>query len=183
MASTGDPGNRDATARKSPAQYGASRAKTALWAGASVLITDTSGKILLQSVDYRDVQFLPDGAVDADESPSHAASRELREELGIDQPVTQGPVADWVPRTTPGFHPDTRFPGEIIHVYDGGNWDTDRLQEIRLPDQEITAAHWAEPADLPAYMEPGDARRALTALRARINGAGTALLEDGHPTH
>ncbi|MFJ4685336.1 hypothetical protein [Streptomyces sp. NPDC088789] len=73
----------------------------------SVLVTDTSGRILLQSVDYRDACL----------------------------------------RLTHGL-----------------------------------AVHWAEPADLPTYMEPGNARRALAALGARINGTGTVLLEDGRPT-
>lgn len=74
------------------------------------------------------------------------------------------------------------FPGEILHVYDGGTWTPDRIEAVRLPAQEITAIHFAEPADLPALMDPGDARRALSALRARINGSGAALLEDGRPT-
>ncbi len=75
-----------------------------------------------------------------------------------------------------------RFPGEILHVYDGGTWTPDRIDAVRLPDQEITGIHFVEPADLPALMDAGDARRALSALRARINGCGTALLEDGRPT-
>ncbi|MFJ6656560.1 NUDIX domain-containing protein [Streptomyces sp. NPDC091377] len=170
------------SARLSHAQYSASRADAALWAGVSVLVTDTSGRILLQSVDYRDACLLPGGAIDAGEAPTTAAGRELWEELGIEQLLTHGLAVDWVPATTPGFHPDIRFPGEIIHVYDGGTWDAHRIQEIRLPDREITAVHWAEPADLPTYMEPGNARRALAALRARINGTGTVLLEDGRPT-
>ncbi|MGW6983211.1 NUDIX hydrolase, partial [Streptomyces sp. NPDC054932] len=78
--------------------------------------------------------------------------------------------------------PEMRFPGEILHVYDGGTWAPDRIAAVRLPAQEITGIHFAEPADLPALMDPGDARRALSALRARINGSGTALLEDGRPT-
>ncbi|MFD3470656.1 hypothetical protein ACFWWM_30695 [Streptomyces sp. NPDC058682] len=36
-------------------------------------------------------------------------------------------------------------------------------------------------ACLPELMSPGDARRALSALRARINSAGPALLENGLP--
>ncbi|WP_344480224.1 NUDIX hydrolase [Streptomyces amakusaensis] len=181
MAPTEERVHEDASDRMSHAQYGGSRTDAALWAGVSVLITDTYGRILLQSVDYRDVKLLPGGAVDPGEPPSHAARRELLEELGIDQPVTRGLAVDWLPSTTPGFHPDTRFPGEILHVYDGGTWNADRIAAIRLPDSEITAAHWIEPAELNRHMEPGDARRALSALRARIDGT-TALLEDGTPT-
>ncbi|MFD5511591.1 NUDIX domain-containing protein [Streptomyces sp. NPDC127051] len=163
-----------------PQEYGASRA--ALWTGAVVLVTDVDGRVLVQSVDYRPDRLLPGGAVDAGEAPAAAAAREVREELGVDGCYPRGLAVDWIPADTPGIPPEMGFPGEILHVYDGGTWTPDRIDGIRLPAQEITGIHFAEPADLPALMEPGDARRALSALRARINGGGPALLEDGHPT-
>ncbi|MGW0394656.1 NUDIX domain-containing protein [Streptomyces sp. NPDC003042] len=163
-----------------PAEYGASRA--ALWTGAVVLVTDSDGRVLVQTVDYRPDRLLPGGAVDAGEAPAAAAAREMREELGVDGHYPRGLAVDWIPADAPGFPPEMRFPGEILHVYDGGTWNRDRIESVRLPAQEITGIDFAEPADLPALMEPGDARRALSALRARVNGAGPALLEDGRPT-
>lgn len=163
-----------------PEAYGASRA--ALWTGAVVLVTDTDGRVLVQSVDYRSDRLLPGGAVDAGEAPSAAAAREVREELGVDDRYPRGLAVDWIPADTPGIPAGMRFPGEILHVYDGGTWTPDRIRSVRLPAQEVTGIHFAEPADLPALMDAGDARRALSALRARINGSGTALLEDGRPT-
>ncbi|MBT2404207.1 NUDIX domain-containing protein [Streptomyces sp. ISL-87] len=162
-----------------PAEYGASRA--ALWTGAVVLVTDTDGRVLVQSVDYRPDRLLPGGAVDAGEAPTAAAAREVREELGVDGRYPRGLAVDWIPAETPGIPPEMSFPGEILYVYDGGTWSPDRIDAVRLPAQEITGIDFAEPADLPALMDAGDARRALSALRARINGAGAALLEDGRP--
>ncbi|MGW8779734.1 NUDIX domain-containing protein [Streptomyces sp. NPDC055796] len=178
-ALTEDEGGRAGT-WMTPQEYGASRA--ALWTGAVVLVTDADGRVLVQSVDYRPDRLLPGGAVDAGEAPAAAAAREVREELGVDGSYPRGLAVDWIPADTPGIPPEMGFPGEILHVYDGGTWTPERIDAIRLPAQEITGIHFAEPADLPALMDPGDARRALSALCARINGGGPALLEDGRPT-
>ncbi|MEU3414631.1 NUDIX hydrolase [Streptomyces sp. NPDC006658] len=161
--------------------YGALRASAALWAGTSVLITNQRGRVLLQRVGYRPTRLLPGGAVDLEESPAQGAARELEEELGVPATVTRGLAVDWVSptgRTTPST---MKFPGELLHVFDGGVWDEDRIASIRPAPGEIEDIEFVEPADLPALMEPGDARRALAALRARTNGTGAVLLEDGRP--
>ncbi|MFD3872605.1 NUDIX domain-containing protein [Streptomyces sp. NPDC058623] len=175
---TDDPGR--AGTRMTPQEYGASRAT--LWTAAVVLVTDPDGRVLVQSVDYRPDRLLPGGAVDAGESPAAAAAREVREELGVDGHYPHGLAVDWIPADTPGFPPEMGFPGEILHVYDGGTWTPERIRSVRLPAQEVTGIDFAEPADLTALMEPVDARRALSALRARIGGGGPALLEAGRPT-
>ncbi|MET9932384.1 MULTISPECIES: NUDIX hydrolase [unclassified Streptomyces] len=162
-------------------EYGALRASAALWAGTSVLITDERGRVLVQRVDYRPSRLLPGGAVDRGEPPARAAARELWEELGVTAVVDRGLAVDWVSADAFGAPGVMRFPGEIVHVYDGGVWDEGRIAAIRLPGHEVEAVEFVEPADLPGLMIPGDARRALSALRARIDGGGPALLEDGVP--
>jgi 8-oxo-dGTP pyrophosphatase MutT (NUDIX family) len=155
-------------------EYGALRASAALWAGTSVLITDERGRVLIQRVDYRTMCLLPGGAVDENESPAQSAARELREELGVTTTVDRGLAMDWVSADSLNAPAGVRFPGELLHVFDGGVWDDDRIGEI-------TAVEFVEPARLPELLAPADARRALSALRARINSADTALLENGQP--
>lgn len=161
--------------------YGALRASAALWAGVSVLITDSCGRVLVQHVDYRTTCLLPGGGIDAGESPSHAAARELNEELGVTMTVSHSLAVDWVSPTNSSAPAVMRFPGETIFVYDGGTWTDDRIDAVRLPEQEITSIELVEPARLPDLLSPSDARRAMSALRGRLNGGGPVFLEDGHP--
>ncbi|MEU3049036.1 NUDIX hydrolase [Streptomyces sp. NPDC006984] len=162
-------------------QYGAQRAEAAVWAGASALITNRRGQVLVERVGYRDTRLLPGGAVDKGESPAHAASRELYEELGVTMALDRGLAVDWVSAAGANAPPAMRFPGEVLHVFDGGTWDDEQIAAIRPRKGEIDAVEFVEPARLPALMSPDNARRALSALRARINAAGPALLEDGLP--
>ncbi|MGW4701618.1 NUDIX hydrolase [Streptomyces sp. NPDC004285] len=162
-------------------EYGVLRAGAALWVGASVLITDVRGRVLVQHVDYRDTCLLPGGAVDKGESPSHAASREMKEELGVALTVERGLAVDWVSADSFDAPPVMRFNGEILHVYDGGTWDAERISAIRLPAYEVESVEFAEPSRLHDLMSPRDARRTLSALRARIDGSGPVFLENGLP--
>ncbi|PCG87199.1 NUDIX hydrolase [Streptomyces sp. WZ.A104] len=180
MTTTSAPDERPSVAMRDEA-YGALRASAALWAGTSVLITNQRGQILLERVTYRPTRLLPGGAVDPGESPAKGAVRELEEELGVTATVTRGLAVDWVSpagRTTP---PAMKFPGELLHVFDGGVWDDDQIAAIRPRPGEIDGIEFVEPADLPTLMAQDDARRALSARRARINGAGPVFLEDGLP--
>lgn len=180
MTTTSPSDERSGSAMSDEA-YGALRASAALWAGTSVLITNQLGQVLVQSVDYRDTHLLPGSAVDKGESPAHAAARELMEELGVAAVVDRGLAVDWISADTVGAPASMRFPGELLHVFDGGTWDAGRIAEIRLPASEITGVEFVEPARLPDLLSPVDARRALSALRARIDGSGAVLLDNGRP--
>ncbi|MFF7705418.1 NUDIX domain-containing protein [Streptomyces lydicus] len=146
-----------------------------------MLITDQQGRVLVQHVDYRDTCLLPGGALDKGESPARGAARELHAELGVTTVIERGLAVDWVSAHGANAPTPMRFPGEILHVFDGGTWDTEQIAAINLPEKEITAIDFVEPGDLPNLLSPGDARRALAALRARVNGAGAVVLEDGRP--
>ncbi|WP_058043812.1 NUDIX hydrolase [Streptomyces roseifaciens] len=161
--------------RTTEAQYVASR--SALWSGVSALFTDGRGRVVLEDVDYRPARLLPGGAIDAGEAPSLAVAREVREELGLTRTFSRALAVDWVPPGAPGY--PQGFPGEVIYVFDGGILAEGDFARIRLPEREVTGVRCVEPALLPHHMGPGNARRALAALHARINGTGPAVLEDG----
>ncbi|MCX5338601.1 NUDIX domain-containing protein [Streptomyces atratus] len=146
-----------------------------------MLVTNQQGQILVQRVDYRPTCLLPGGAVDKGESPSHAAVRELYEELGVVAAVDRSLAVDWVSADSSSAPAVMWFPGEVIFVYDGGTWNDVQFAAIRLPDHEINAIKFVEPARLPDLLSPSDARRALSALRARTNAGGPVVLENGLP--
>ncbi|MDX3025659.1 NUDIX hydrolase [Streptomyces acidiscabies] len=158
-------------------EYGALRASAALWAGTSVLITDGRGRVLIQRVDYRPTCLLPGGAVDANESPAQGAARELHEELGDTMTVGRGLAVDRVSADSLNAPADVRFPGEILHVYDGGTWNDEQIAAIRLPDREITSGEFVEPSRLPDLMSPrrrppGPVRPACPQQLRRTRSAG-----------
>ncbi|MEU5499540.1 NUDIX hydrolase [Streptomyces griseofuscus] len=131
-------------------RYGAQRAAAAVWAGASVLITDGRGRVLVERVGYRDTRLLPGGAVDKGESPAQSAARELHEELGVTMNVDRGLAVGWVSTAGANARPALRFPGEILHVFDGGTWDDDQIAAIRPREGEIEAVEFVEPPDCPS---------------------------------
>ncbi|MEU7164571.1 NUDIX hydrolase [Streptomyces morookaense] len=163
--------------RMTDVQYVASRG--ALWSGVSALFTDDRGRVLLEDVDYRRACLLPGGAIDAGEAPSLAVAREVHEELGLTRSFSRALAVDWVPPSAPGY--PQGFPGEIIYVFDGGTLTEKDIARIRLPEREVTGIRCVEPALLSHHMGPGNARRALAAVLARINGTGPVVLEDGRP--
>ncbi|WP_176741277.1 hypothetical protein [Streptomyces sp. LUP30] len=116
MTTTSAPRELPGTAMTDEA-YGALRTSAALWVGTSVLITNPFGRVLVQHVDYRDTCL---------------------EELGVTATVDHCLAADWIAADSTGAPAAMRFPGEILHVFDGGTWDDDRIGDIRLPPSEIT---------------------------------------------
>jgi 8-oxo-dGTP pyrophosphatase MutT (NUDIX family) len=135
------------------ANYLASLPRKRVAAGA--VFSDQHGRTLLVAPTYRPYWQLPGGVVEADESPLTAATREVREELGLPLPGRLLAV-DWV-APAPG-----RIEGLLL-VYDGGT----------LADEQAHAAD--ELVDrLPAHM----LKRIQAALQARTDGS-TSYLENG----
>jgi ADP-ribose pyrophosphatase YjhB (NUDIX family) len=84
--------------------------------GAGVLFTDATGRALMVEPTYKDYWEIVGGCVEADESPRHAAAREVKEELGRTVVPGRLLVVDWVP-PRPG-----RTEG-VMFIFDGGALD------------------------------------------------------------
>ncbi|MDX3066042.1 MULTISPECIES: NUDIX domain-containing protein [Streptomyces] len=135
---------------------------------AAAVVRDAQGRILIVKPGYKDGWNLPGGGVDEGETPSQAAGRELREEVGVDQVIGRLLVSAYI-QSEAGAH--------IYWVFDGGVISEEqkagiRLQESELVDYRFSGAEEIGPEEIPPAV------RAVwdQALRALRDGT-TASLE------
>ncbi|MFD9038791.1 NUDIX domain-containing protein [Streptomyces bottropensis] len=112
---------------------------------AAAVVRDTEDRILIVKPGYKDGWNLPGGGVDEGETPSLAARRELREEVGIDQEIGRLLVSAYI-QSQAGAH--------IYWVYDGGVLSEEqksgiRLQESELVDHRFSGAEEIGPEEIP----------------------------------
>ncbi|WP_445524366.1 NUDIX domain-containing protein [Streptomyces cyslabdanicus] len=139
---------------------------------ADVLIRDPAGRILLVNPNYKPGWDLPGGMAESNEPPHEAASRELREELGLDIVPRELLVVDWVP-------PHGPWDDQIAFVFDGGQINSALASSVKPRDDELSAVDFA-PADEAAVMlRERMARRFRAALKALSTGQAL-YLHDGY---
>ncbi|HSN42686.1 MAG TPA: NUDIX hydrolase [Propionibacteriaceae bacterium] len=114
-----------------------------------VVFTDPEGRVLLQQVSYKDDWELPGGIIEHGESPRVGAQREVLEETGLVVELDAPVLVDWMP-------PYLGWGDAIEFLWDGGVIDPDALI---LPDHEVVAFNWVEPADGAAQVTQASARR------------------------
>jgi len=139
--------------------------------GAGVLLSDLAGRALLVEPTYKSYWEIPGGCVEADESPYAAATRELKEELGL--PVTPGRllVLDWVP-------PRPERTEGVMVIYDGGVLGPEQTRQIQVPPDELSSWAWCTVEEAGQRLSELLTRRLTAAIRARAEGT-TAYLENG----
>ncbi|GAA1693753.1 hypothetical protein GCM10009745_44130 [Kribbella yunnanensis] len=119
---------------------------------AHVVVQDTTGRVLLCQVSYKQDLELPGGVVEPDEDPATGASREMEEELGIALPLLGVLAIDWLPRWE-GW-------GDAVEIlYDGGVHDPTLLETLHPDGREILALSWHSPEALAGLVSPLNARR------------------------
>ncbi|WP_091553061.1 NUDIX domain-containing protein [Micromonospora pattaloongensis] len=131
------------------------------------LIRDTAGRILFVVPGYKPFLDIPGGVADADESPLAACRREVREEVGLDLPISRLLVVDWVPAH--GVWPDG-----VMFIFDGGHLDEDQAAALKPTDDELTGLRFVPYQEAVPLLRPSMARRVASALRA---------LDDGRPRY
>jgi 8-oxo-dGTP pyrophosphatase MutT (NUDIX family) len=134
-------------------------------ATARALITDQAGRWLIVK-DHRPHWYLPGGLIEQDEPPRAACEREVLEETGLTIQAGELLVFSWQPATKPG-----RFARWSL-IFDGG--PADCTQPLRLDDEEVRMALWAEPDDALRALTPAIAQR-LTGWRATTHPAATYI--------
>ncbi|MFI9271470.1 NUDIX domain-containing protein [Kitasatospora sp. NPDC052896] len=143
------------------------------YAGASVLLTDPAGRVLLLRPSYRDQWQYPGGVIDPGEGPAECAVREVAEEtgllLGAELRLLVVEWRDPLPDQEPHAHPAVHF------MFDGGT--VPATTPLRLQPEEIAEARFFPPAEAAVLLHEHAADRLQHGLRSRrAGGAGTALL-------
>lgn len=138
---------------------------------AGVLFRDVHGRVLLVEPSYKPTWEIPGGAVEADESPWAAATRELSEELGWDRPLGRLLVVDYV-------RPQDSRPEGVVFVFDGGVLDDADMVGMVFPDAEIVSAAFHTLAEVAGKVKELLANRLRVALEA-VEQDVTMLCEQG----
>ncbi|MGI8313360.1 NUDIX domain-containing protein [Saccharopolyspora hattusasensis] len=149
-----------ASAPLPPEEYFATRPKWLVAAG--VILHDAAGRIVLVRPTYRDDTWeIPGGGADHGEQPLQTARRELKEELGLDQPLGRLLVVDSVPEQQPR-------PALLNFLYDGGLLQD--AGQIRLDDTELAEWRLTGPDEWDELLVAHMARRVHACSRALDTG-------------
>lgn len=132
---------------------------------AAALLRDEQGRVCLVEPTYKEGWILPGGTVEADEAPSTACTREVREELGID--LVPGPLLAlaWV-APAPEVDPHG---GELL-VYDGGVVGPEVVARFALPPDELRSFRFAAPEEVVGLATARTARNVDAALAGLAQG-------------
>jgi 8-oxo-dGTP pyrophosphatase MutT (NUDIX family) len=152
------------------AEYAASLNRKRVAAG--VLFRDEHDRVLLVETTYKRFWEIPGGSVDADEAPWRTAVREVREEVGIDQPPGRLLVIDYMATEEP-------MPEGLAFVFDGGMITDEEVANIEISDPEIRSIGLYAQEDVRRLVKPVLARRIEAALDA-IRVGDLALCESGN---
>lgn len=138
---------------------------------ADVLFRDDDDRILLVDPKYKPDWDLVGGMAEANEPPIEAASREAKEELGLEIVAGRLLVVDWVA-------PHGPWDDSLMFVFDGGVLAEDQQKRISLRDHELSGFRFCDEGEAASLLRPYVWRRVRAALAALATGR-TGYLHDG----
>ena len=136
-----------------------------------MLLRDTSGRVLLCQLTYKNDWDLPGGVVEVHESPQLAVSREVEEELGLVVEAGALLLTDWLPSWS-------GWDDALCLVFDGGVHDPAILEGVVVQPREIRAAEFCTMEQVRERCADFTARRVESAL-ANARGEGSTYTESG----
>ncbi|MQS14707.1 NUDIX hydrolase [Streptomyces kaniharaensis] len=142
--------------------------------GASVMVTDPAGRVLLLKPPYRDTWGWPGGMIDHGETPAACAVRELREETGLVLEV-RPLVIEWrdpIPAQNGHAHPAVHF------MFDAGTTPADT--PIQPQPNEVADHGFFLPDQAAALLHEHGVQRLIRGLQARTEGATVLLHTPGY---
>ncbi|CAM5306794.1 NUDIX hydrolase OS=Streptomyces chartreusis OX=1969 GN=CP983_08300 PE=3 SV=1 [Streptomyces chartreusis] len=142
---------------------------------AGALFFDPDGRILMVEPTYKDYWDIPGGYVETGESPLQAASREVREELGITPALSRLLAVDWAPNGAEG--------DKVLYLFDGGELTPETVKSIHLQADELKAISFVPPNEIVDRTIPRLARRILAAIEARAESAPVYLEHGQAPSN
>lgn len=140
---------------------------------AGALFFDAEGRIYLVKPTYRTGWLIPGGAVEANEAPSVACRREVREELGIAPPIGRLLCVEYLSEYD-GYTESIQF------IFDGGVLAPELAGQIQLQASELAEGRFVTAEEASFLLNPKLAVRVAHALDARATER-VHYLEDGQP--
>jgi len=150
------------------------RAQARKRVAADVLLRDSNGRILLVNPTYKPDWDLPGGMAEANEPPHVAATRELKEELGLAIVPRTLLVVDWVA-------PHGPWDDQIAFIFDAGTIGSAQAADLQPRDEELSELAFVAPGEAGTRLRNRLARRFRAALEALDGRSGPLYLHDGHP--
>jgi 8-oxo-dGTP pyrophosphatase MutT (NUDIX family) len=138
---------------------------------AGVLFRDKADRVLFVEPSYKPHWDIPGGACEEGEPPWRTAAREVAEEVGIDRPLGNLLVIDYIPD-------DSRMPEGMAYVFDGGHVSEAEVKALTITDPEILSVALLPLDTATPRLKPILARRVSAALDA-VRAGELLICEDG----
>jgi 8-oxo-dGTP pyrophosphatase MutT (NUDIX family) len=110
---------------------------------------------------------------EANEPPTVAARRELREELALDIEIGRLLYLEWVP-------PHDPWDDQLAMIFDGGTLTGEQIGSLRIADEELTGFDFVSVSDAAGLLRHYVHRRLTAAMEAQAAGT-VAYLESTEP--